>query len=81
VPGFALNLVLGEVAGLVLGGHRVSSQKIQKQASSFEFPGLERSGKRIFSSKNQAEFRFPLPIYNKESFPKNGTKTTIRNPD
>jgi hypothetical protein len=48
VPGFALKLVLGEMAAMVLGGNRVSSQKIQKAGFEFEFPELEGAVKDIF---------------------------------
>ncbi len=37
VPGFLLKLVLGEMAAMVLGGNRVSCQKIQKAGFQFEF--------------------------------------------
>lgn len=48
VPGFALKLVLGEMAAMVLGGNRVSSKKIQKAGFEFEFPELEGALKDIF---------------------------------
>lgn len=48
VPGFALKLVLGEMAATVLGGNRVSSQKIQKAGFEFEFPDLELALKDLF---------------------------------
>ena len=48
VPGFALKLVLGEMAAMVIGGNRVSSQKIQKAGFVFEFPELEGAVKDIF---------------------------------
>ena len=50
VPGFALKLVLGEMAAMVLGGNRVSSQKIQKAGFEFEFPELKGALKAIFSN-------------------------------
>jgi uncharacterized protein (TIGR01777 family) len=49
VPGFVLQLVLGEMAAMVLGGNRVSSQKIQKAGFEFEFPELKGALKAIFS--------------------------------
>ena len=52
VPGFALKLVLGEMAAMVLGGNRVSSQKIQKAGFEFEFPELKSALKDIFSEKS-----------------------------
>lgn len=50
VPGFALKLVLGEMAAMVLGGNRVSSQKIQKAGFEFEFPELKGALMVIFQS-------------------------------
>lgn len=52
VPGFGLKLVLGEMAAMVLGGNRVSSQKIQKAGFEFEFPELKEAIKEIFSKKS-----------------------------
>lgn len=52
VPGFGLKLVLGEMAAMVLGGNRVSSQKIQKAGFEFEFPELKGALKEIFSKKS-----------------------------
>jgi uncharacterized protein (TIGR01777 family) len=48
VPGFALKLVLGEMAAMVLGGNRVSCQKIQKAGFKFEFYELSAALKDIF---------------------------------
>lgn len=48
VPGFALKLVLGEMAAMVLGGNRVSCQKIQKAGFQFEFYELSTALKDIF---------------------------------
>lgn len=48
VPGFALKLVLGEMAAMVLGGNRVSCQKIQKAGFQFEFYELSAALKDIF---------------------------------
>jgi uncharacterized protein (TIGR01777 family) len=48
VPGFALKLILGEMAAMVLGGNRVSSQKIQKAGFEFEFPNLKEALKEVF---------------------------------
>jgi uncharacterized protein len=49
VPGFALKLVLGEMAAMVLGGNRVSSKKIEKAGFEFEFPELRGALRNIFS--------------------------------
>jgi len=48
VPGFLLKILLGEMANMVLGGNRVSSQKIQKAGFEFECPQLEPALKHIF---------------------------------
>ncbi|HSF56302.1 MAG TPA: TIGR01777 family oxidoreductase [Algoriphagus sp.] len=48
VPGFVLKLVLGEMAAMVLGGNRVSCQKIQKAGFQFEFYELSAALKDIF---------------------------------
>jgi len=48
IPGFLLRLVLGEMACLVLGGSRVSSAKIEKDAAfSFTFVRFEEALKEI----------------------------------
>ncbi|UZD21569.1 TIGR01777 family oxidoreductase [Algoriphagus halophytocola] len=49
VPGFALRLFLGEMAAMVLGGNRVSSQKIQKAGFEYECPDLKPALKAIFN--------------------------------
>ncbi|PZX58320.1 hypothetical protein LV84_01525 [Algoriphagus ratkowskyi] len=48
VPAFALKLFLGEMAAIVLGGNRVSSQKIQKAGFEFECPELTGALKEIY---------------------------------
>ena len=48
VPGFLLKLVLGEMAEMVLGGNRVSCQKIQKSGFQFEFFELATALKDLF---------------------------------
>ena len=40
VPSLVLKLMLGEMAGIVLGGSRVSSEAIQKTGFEFKFPKL-----------------------------------------
>jgi uncharacterized protein (TIGR01777 family) len=48
IPGFLLSLVLGEMACLVLGGSRVSSAKIEKDAAfSFTFVRFEEALKEL----------------------------------
>jgi len=48
VPSFVLYGLLGEMAGLVLGGNRVASEKIQKEGFQFSFPTLEGALKDLF---------------------------------
>jgi uncharacterized protein (TIGR01777 family) len=50
VPAFVLKLMLGEMADMVTGGNRVSSQKIQKAGFDFECPVLIPALKDIFSN-------------------------------
>lgn len=47
-PAFGLRLVLGEMAAMVLGGNRVSCQKIQKAGFQFEFYELSAALKDLF---------------------------------
>ncbi|RAI94938.1 TIGR01777 family oxidoreductase [Algoriphagus yeomjeoni] len=49
VPGFVLKLVLGKMAAMVLGGNRVSSQKIQKAGFDYECPDLVPALKHIYN--------------------------------
>ncbi|WP_297337341.1 TIGR01777 family oxidoreductase [Algoriphagus sp.] len=48
VPGFLLRLILGEMAAMVLGGNRVSSQKIQKAGFEYEFESLPEALRDLF---------------------------------
>lgn len=50
VPGFLLHLILGEMAAMVLGGNRVSNQKIQKAGFEYEFESLPEAMKDLFRS-------------------------------
>lgn len=50
VPGFVLQGMLGQMAAMVLGGNRVSSQKIQKAGFEFDYPELKGALKDIFQS-------------------------------
>jgi NAD dependent epimerase/dehydratase family enzyme len=43
IPSFALKLVLGEMASLVLNGSKVSPKKIQEVGFQFKFPKLEEA--------------------------------------
>ncbi|WP_114748286.1 TIGR01777 family oxidoreductase [Pleomorphovibrio marinus] len=48
VPGFALKLALGEMAEMVLGGNRVSNDKIHSSGFQYQFPELDQALKNIF---------------------------------
>jgi uncharacterized protein len=50
VPGFVLRIILGEMAGMVLGGNRVSCQKIQKAGFQFEYFELSAALKNLFNN-------------------------------
>lgn len=50
VPGFALKIVLGEMAQMVLGGNRVSAKKILKAGFEFKYPVLEDALEKIYNS-------------------------------
>jgi uncharacterized protein (TIGR01777 family) len=50
VPGFAMHLLLGEVASMVLEGQRVLPQKLIDAGFEFKFPSLEQALKDLLSS-------------------------------
>ena len=43
VPKFVLRLLVGEIAGLLVGGNRVSSRKLEKAGFKFQFPTLKEA--------------------------------------
>jgi hypothetical protein len=43
VPGFVLKLIFGEMAGILLGGNRVSSKKIEENGFIFKFPTASKA--------------------------------------
>jgi uncharacterized protein len=49
-PAFALRLGMGEMADVVLGSTRVSSQKIENQGFKFDFPNLDGALKDILKT-------------------------------
>ncbi|GAB3010565.1 TIGR01777 family oxidoreductase [Cyclobacterium sediminis] len=49
VPSFALKLGLGEMANMILGGNRVSNEKIEGTGFKFEYGDLNLALKKIFS--------------------------------
>jgi uncharacterized protein (TIGR01777 family) len=49
VPGFAMKLVLGEMSQIVLGGNRVSSDKIRSTGYEFRFDNLTAALKNLLS--------------------------------
>ncbi|EKB48383.1 Epimerase family protein [Cecembia lonarensis LW9] len=50
VPGFALKLVLGEMAQMVLGGNKVSAKKIKDAGFEFRYPSLEEALEKIYNT-------------------------------
>lgn len=51
VPGFALQLALGEVAALVLEGRQVSSQKLRAAGFEFDYPTAESAIRELLGKK------------------------------
>lgn len=51
VPGFALQLALGEVAALVLEGRQVSSQKLRAAGFEFDYPTAEAAIRKLLAKK------------------------------
>ncbi|TVQ13761.1 MAG: TIGR01777 family protein [Balneolaceae bacterium] len=49
VPGFALNLVLGEASNAVLASHRMIPARLQEWGYEFEFPVIEPALKKILA--------------------------------
>lgn len=49
VPKFGLKLILGEMAGMVLGGNRVSNDKIQSSGFTYRFPLLDMAVADIYN--------------------------------
>ena len=50
VPSFFLKLILGERTSLVIGGNRVSSEKIQEAGFNFEHPSLLTTLENLYSN-------------------------------
>ena len=48
VPAWFLKLIFGEMAGILLNGSRVSSEKIVREGVEFKYPELERALRDIF---------------------------------
>lgn len=48
VPAFLLKAVLGEMAQMVTGGSKISSQKIEKEGFTFQFPFIKEALKDIY---------------------------------
>ncbi|TXK47130.1 TIGR01777 family protein [Pontibacter qinzhouensis] len=53
VPAFALNLLLGEMSGVILGGQRVSANKVLQTGFTFEYSQLPEALKSFFSKEEQ----------------------------
>ncbi|MFT2010093.1 TIGR01777 family oxidoreductase [Pontibacter sp. 13R65] len=52
VPAFALSLLLGEMSGVVLGGQRVSANKVLQTGFTFEYSQLKEALKSFFSKED-----------------------------
>jgi uncharacterized protein (TIGR01777 family) len=50
VPAFVLKMGMGEMAGIVLGGNRVSAQKILATGFQFQFPTIENALKNLLKN-------------------------------
>lgn len=48
VPGFVMKLMLGEMAGIVLGGNNVSSEKLQKSAYQYKYASIKHALEGIY---------------------------------
>lgn len=53
VPGFVLKAALGEMAGMVLGGNRVSAEKLQKAGFTFRFPTINEALQDLLGGDSQ----------------------------
>jgi uncharacterized protein (TIGR01777 family) len=51
VPGFALKVILGKMADMLLTGSRISNQKLIDGGFRFEFPGLMNALEEVISEK------------------------------
>jgi hypothetical protein len=49
VPPFAMKLLLGEMAAMVLGGNKVSAQKILSSGYTFQYPQVKNALKEIYN--------------------------------
>ncbi|WP_215226633.1 TIGR01777 family oxidoreductase [Echinicola shivajiensis] len=49
VPGFLLKIVLGEMAGMILGGNKVSADKIISSGYKFKFTEIDHALKDLYS--------------------------------
>jgi uncharacterized protein len=51
IPGFIMNIIIGEMADIVLGGSKVSSLKIQQAGFSFQFDTLDKALRDLLIKK------------------------------
>lgn len=49
IPGFVLKLLIGEMAGMVLNGSKISADKIKQAGVEFNYPNLEEALKVLLS--------------------------------
>ena len=50
VPSFALKMAMGEMASMVTGGNKVSSEKIESQGFKFHYPELKLALENLLKS-------------------------------
>jgi uncharacterized protein (TIGR01777 family) len=51
VPGLAIKVIMGEMAQIVLGGSRISSQKIEEAGFNFQYPKIEAAVQDLAKTK------------------------------
>ncbi|MCS7018282.1 MAG: TIGR01777 family oxidoreductase [Cytophagales bacterium] len=51
VPAFAIKLLFGEMGNMVLGGNKVSSQKVEQAGFTFRYPYLETALQHLLSAE------------------------------
>jgi uncharacterized protein (TIGR01777 family) len=57
VPGFVLELALGEMSSMVLGGQKASAQKIEEAGFKFKYPTLTWALKELFSPSQTLQYK------------------------
>ncbi|MGJ7025351.1 DUF1731 domain-containing protein [Petrimonas sulfuriphila] len=55
VPSFLMRLIMGEAAGMILGGSRISSRKIQDAGYEFQYDTSEKAMKASLKAIKERE--------------------------